>query len=78
MKEVNDGAYFWHADKHRSLLQVDTIILGLCATRHAQSTQNKCISLHISRSMGVKFIFCSQIKAKVFYKLIIQYRLESA
>ena len=48
MKEVNDGAYFWHADKHRSLLQVDTIILGLCATRHAQSTQNKFAYLCIS------------------------------
>ena len=29
-KEVNDVVYFWHADKHWSLLQVDTIILGLC------------------------------------------------
>ena len=23
--------YFWHADKHRSFLQVDTIILGVCS-----------------------------------------------
>ena len=23
-KEVNDEVYFWHADKHRTLLQVDT------------------------------------------------------
>ena len=29
-KEVNDEAYFWHADKHRNLLQVDIINLGLC------------------------------------------------
>ena len=32
-KEVNDvyfKVYFWDADKHQSLLQVDTIILGLC------------------------------------------------
>ena len=27
-KEVNDEAYFLHADKHQSLLQSNTIILG--------------------------------------------------
>ena len=26
---MNDEVYFWDADKHRSLLQVDTICLGL-------------------------------------------------
>ena len=26
---MSDEVYFWHGDKHRSLLQVDTIILGL-------------------------------------------------
>ena len=26
-KEVNDEVYFWHADKHKSFLHVDTIIL---------------------------------------------------
>ena len=29
-KKGNDEDYFWHADKHRSLLQVDTIMLGVC------------------------------------------------
>ena len=29
-KEVNDRVYFWHADKHRNLVKVDTIILGVC------------------------------------------------
>ena len=28
--EVNDEVYFWHVDKHLSLLLVDTIILGVC------------------------------------------------
>ena len=28
-KEVNDKVYFWYADKHRSFLQVDTIILSV-------------------------------------------------
>ena len=39
-KEVNDEVYFWYADKHRSLLRVDIMILGVCI-KHAQSTQNK-------------------------------------
>ena len=30
-KEVNDEAYFWHTDKHRSFFQADTIILGVCS-----------------------------------------------
>ena len=30
-KEVNDEIYFWDADKHRSLVQVDTIIVGVCS-----------------------------------------------
>ena len=29
-KKVNDEVYFWHADKHQSLLQVLTITLGVC------------------------------------------------
>ena len=29
-EEVNDKVYFWHADKNQSLLQVNTIILGVC------------------------------------------------
>ena len=27
---MNDKVYFWHADKYRSFLQVDTIILSVC------------------------------------------------
>ena len=29
-EEGDDEVYFWYADKHRSLLQVDTIIFGVC------------------------------------------------
>ena len=29
IEEVNNEVYFLHADRHRSFLQVDTIILGL-------------------------------------------------
>ena len=39
-KEVHDDVYFWHADKHWTLHQADTINLGLC-NQNAQSTQNK-------------------------------------
>ena len=27
---MNDEFYFWHADKNRSILRVDTINLGVC------------------------------------------------
>ena len=45
-KGVNDEAYFWHADKNRSLLQVNTINLILC-DKACPKYQKKevCISL---------------------------------
>ena len=52
----------------------------VCATRHAQSTQNKKFTYpcNISRKAwngggggGVKLIFCQQVNTKVFYKLIV-------
>ena len=81
-RKGNDEVYFWDTDKHQSLLQVDTIILGMCnqawrcATRHAQGTQNKNFAYlcNISRkNMGgrVELIICLQIYTKVLYKLII-------
>ena len=30
-KEVNNEVYFWHADKHGSFLQGETIILSVCS-----------------------------------------------
>ena len=63
-EEVNDELYFWHADKHQSLLKVDTII-WLCITRHAQSTQsNNLISLQYLKENvkdGVGFFMVIQI-----------------
>ena len=29
-KEMNDEVLFWHTEKHQSLLQLDTIIFGVC------------------------------------------------
>ena len=40
MEEVSYELYFWHANKHQSLLQV--------VTRHTLSTQNKFAYLAIS------------------------------
>ena len=39
-KEVNDKVYFWHASKRGSLLQVYTIILGVCSQAYPKC-QNK-------------------------------------
>ena len=39
-KELNDELCFWHSNKHGSLLQVDTIILGMC-NQSCPEYQNK-------------------------------------
>ena len=68
-----DGIYFWHADKHQSFIQFDTIILGLQAM-HVQSTQNKMFAYlyNILRKKWVmRLISCMQISMKVSYKLIL-------
>ena len=74
-KEVDDEVYFWHVDKHQSLPQVGTIILGLC--NQACSKYPKwevCISLqYLQESMGVKLIFYLQINTTIFYKLIVSF-----
>ena len=61
--------FFWHADKQRSWYYH----FG-CATRYAQNTQNKTFAYlrNISRkAWSAKLIFCQQMNAKVFYKLIV-------
>ena len=65
--------YFWHADKVRNFLQVDTIILGI-RNRHAQIS--KIRSLYILAVSSKKlwrwgWFFWLQINTKVFYKLIV-------
>ena len=65
---MNDEPYIWHTDKHRSLPQVDTIIL-LCKTRHAQSIQNDKLAYLQRKAWDMKLIFCLQINTKIFYKL---------
>ena len=61
-KQVNDKAYFWHADKHESSLQADTIIFRV----HSQACTNYpkyevCISLQdLQKNVGdeVNFFGC--------------------
>ena len=45
-KEVSDEVDFLHADKHESLLQIDTMILtGI--VRHSQSSQNSKFTMSL-------------------------------
>ena len=45
-KEVSDEVDFLHADKHESLLQIDTMILtGI--VRHSQSSQNSKFAMSL-------------------------------
>ena len=48
--EVNDEVYLWYADKHWSLLQVDTVILGVY-NHVGMPKVRKITSLHITISL---------------------------
>ena len=45
-KEVSDEIDFLHADKHKSLLQIDTMTL-IGIGKHSQSSQNSKITLSL-------------------------------
>ena len=45
-KEVSDEVDFLHADKHESLLQIDTMIL-MGIVRHCQSSQNSKFAMSL-------------------------------
>ena len=61
-QEVNE-VYFWHADKHRSFLQVDTAKFP--------KIRSLVIFAISPEKSGMKLIFCLQINTKIFYKLIV-------
>ena len=48
-KEVSDEVDFLHADKHESLVQIDTMIL-MRMVKHSQSSQNS------KKKLGMEFI----------------------
>ena len=45
-KEVSDEVDFLHADKHESLLQIDTMIL-IGIVKHSQSSQNSKFTMSL-------------------------------
>ena len=45
-KEVSDEVDFLHADKHKSLLQIDTMIL-IGIVKHSQSSQNSKFTMSL-------------------------------
>ena len=45
-KEVSDEVDFLHADKHESLLQIDTMIL-MGIVKHSQSSQNSKFAMSL-------------------------------
>ena len=71
-KEVIDEVDFLHANKHESLLQIDTMIL-MEMLKHSQKSQNSkfAISLqYLRKTLEIKLIFCMQINIRDSYKLI--------
>ena len=62
-KELSDEVDFLHADKHESLLQIDTMIL-MGMVKHSQSSQK------FKKKLELKLDFCMRINIKVSYKLI--------
>ena len=64
---MNDEVYFLHADKHRDLLQGDTIILGECNQACPKYPKSVCISLqYLHKSMGDEDDFMPVDKPKSF------------
>ena len=69
---MNDIVYLWHVDKHRRVLQADSIILGVYRQACPKYPKKSLYFCNISRkAWGMKLIFWLLIKAKVFYKLIV-------
>ena len=48
---MNDEVNFWHADKHRSLLQVDSIILVVC-NQACQKYPKQQVYIIFAKSQG--------------------------
>ena len=45
-KELSDEVDFWHADKHESLLQLESMIL-MGIDKHSQSSQNRGFAMFL-------------------------------
>ena len=69
-KEVSDAVDFLHADKHESLLQIDTMIL-MEMVKYSQSSQNSKFYNISKKRLEMKLTFCMQINIEVSYQLIL-------
>ena len=70
-KEVSDEIDFLHPDKHKSLLQIDTMVLTEMV-KYSQSSQNNKLAMYYNiskKKLEMKLLFCMQINVKVSYKL---------
>ena len=69
-EEVNDELYFWHAEKHRSFLKVDTIILVMYNKTCPIYPKQVCISLQcLQKSMGYEIDFLPADKHRLFLQI---------
>ena len=75
-KEGNDEVYFWHADKHQSFLQFDTVILGVLSQPcQKYPKQEVCISLQYLKENMSDVDFCLHINMQGFFKLILSFQV---
>ena len=69
---MNDELYFRNTDKHRSLLHVGTIVLGVSNQVFLKYLKQVCISLQYhQKNMGDQIGFLPADKHRNFYKLIV-------
>ena len=67
---MNDKRYFWHADKHQSLLQVDIIILVVYNQACPKHPKLVCISFqYLQKSMGSETNFLPADKHTNFLQI---------
>ena len=72
-KKVSDKVDCLHADKHKSLLQIDTMILiGMIKYSQRSQNSNFPITLQNLKKKKLKMVlnFSMQVNIKVFYELI--------
>ena len=74
-KEVNDEVDLLHADKHESVIQIDTMIL-MGMVKHSQSSRNSKFAMslqYLNEEVLDEVDICLQINITVSYKLILTF-----
>ena len=69
---MNDEVLFWHTEKHQSLLQLDTIIFGVCNQACPKYPKYEiCTSLkYLQKSIRGKADFLPANKHKGFLQVV--------